>query len=103
MAVTNVLISGVGGQGAILASELLALAAMAAGQDVKQGEFHGVAQRGGSVFSPVRLGDRVYSPVAPRGAVAAPISLSAGARSRIWAKRSFDWAGRSFRSISARL
>jgi indolepyruvate ferredoxin oxidoreductase beta subunit len=69
MPVTNVLIAGVGGQGAVLASELLALAALAAGHDVKQGEFHGVAQRGGAVFSHVRFGDRVYSPMAPRGAV----------------------------------
>lgn len=69
MAVTNVLIAGVGGQGTILASELLALAALAGGHDVKQGEFHGVAQRGGSVFSHVRFGDRVYSPMAPRGTV----------------------------------
>lgn len=69
MATTNVVIAGVGGQGAILASELLALAAMAAGYDVKQGEFHGVAQRGGAVFSHVRFGDRVHSPMAPRGQV----------------------------------
>ena len=69
MSVTNVLIAGVGGQGAILASELLALAAIAAGRDAKQGEFHGVAQRGGSVFSHVRFGDRVYSPMARRGDV----------------------------------
>lgn len=69
MPVTNVLIAGVGGQGAVLASELLALAALAAGHDVKQGEFHGVAQRGGAVFSHVRFGDRVHSPMAPRGAV----------------------------------
>jgi indolepyruvate ferredoxin oxidoreductase beta subunit len=69
MSVTNVLIAGVGGQGAVLASELLALAAMAAGRDVKQGEFHGVAQRGGAVFSHVRFGDRVHSPMAPRGEV----------------------------------
>ena len=69
MAVTNVLIAGVGGQGAVLASELLALTAMAAGKDVKQGEFHGVAQRGGSVFSHVRFGDHVHSPTTPKGAV----------------------------------
>jgi indolepyruvate ferredoxin oxidoreductase beta subunit len=69
MAVTNVLIAGVGGQGAILSSELLALAAMAAGKDVKQGEFHGVAQRGGAVFSHVRFGDKVHSPMARRESV----------------------------------
>lgn len=69
MPVTSVLIAGVGGQGVILASELLALAAMAAGHDVKQGEFHGVAQRGGSVFSHVRFGDHVHAPMAPRASV----------------------------------
>jgi len=69
MVVTNVLIAGVGGQGAILSSELLALAAIQAGYDVKQGEFHGVAQRGGAVFSHVRFGDRVHSPMARRESV----------------------------------
>jgi len=75
MTVTNVLIAGVGGQGAILASELLALAAKEAGHDVKQGEFHGVAQRGGAVFSHVRFGDRVHSPLAPRGRVDVLVAL----------------------------
>lgn len=69
MSVINVLIAGVGGQGAILASELLALTALADGKDVKQGEFHGVAQRGGAVFSHVRFGDRVHSPMARKGQV----------------------------------
>jgi indolepyruvate ferredoxin oxidoreductase beta subunit len=69
MAVTNVLIAGVGGQGAVLASELLSMAAASAGKDVKQGEFHGVAQRGGAVFSHVRFGDHVYSPMARQGDV----------------------------------
>ncbi len=69
MAVTNVLIAGVGGQGVILSSEILALAALADGRDVKQGEFHGVAQRGGAVFSHVRFGDQVHSPMVPRGQV----------------------------------
>ena len=69
MPVTNVLIAGVGGQGVILSSEILALAALADGRDVKQGEFHGVAQRGGAVFSHIRFGDRVHSPMVPRGQV----------------------------------
>ena len=69
MSVTNVLIAGVGGQGVILSSELLALAALGDGRDVKQGEFHGVAQRGGAVFSHVRFGDRVHSPMARRNSV----------------------------------
>ena len=75
MPVTNVLIAGVGGQGAVLASELLALAALAAGHDVKQGEFHGVAQRGGAVFSHVRFGDRVHAPMARRGQVDVLVAL----------------------------
>ena len=69
MTVTNVLIAGVGGQGAILSSELLALTAIDAGFDVKQGEFHGVAQRGGAVFSHVRFGEKVHSPTARRESV----------------------------------
>jgi len=75
MPVTNVVLAGVGGQGAVLASELLALAALEAGHDVKQGEFHGVAQRGGAVFSHVRFGDRVHSPMAPRGQVDVLVAL----------------------------
>ena len=69
MTVNNVLIAGVGGQGAVLSSELLALTAMAAGFDVKQGEFHGVAQRGGAVFSHVRFGEKVHSSIARRESV----------------------------------
>jgi indolepyruvate ferredoxin oxidoreductase beta subunit len=75
MSVTNVLVAGVGGQGAVLASELLALAALEAGHDVKQGEFHGVAQRGGAVFSHVRFGERVHSPMARLGSVDHLLSL----------------------------
>jgi indolepyruvate ferredoxin oxidoreductase beta subunit len=60
---TNVLMAGVGGQGVLLASETLALAAMAEGLEVKQSEVHGVAQRGGSVVSHVRFGPRVHSPL----------------------------------------
>jgi len=60
---TNVLVAGVGGQGIVLASELLALAAVADGLEAKQSEVHGVAQRGGSVVSHVRYGPRVHSPL----------------------------------------
>lgn len=58
----NILIVGVGGQGIILASEVLASVAMQAGYDVKQSEVHGMAQRGGSVSSHVRFGATVDSP-----------------------------------------
>jgi len=66
---TNVLMSGVGGQGVLAASETIALAAMAEGLQVKQSEVHGVAQRGGSVVSHVRYGPRVFSPLIRCGEV----------------------------------
>jgi indolepyruvate ferredoxin oxidoreductase beta subunit len=62
-ATTNVLLAGVGGQGVLLASETLAMAALAEGLRVKQSEVHGVAQRGGSVVSHVRFGSAVHSPL----------------------------------------
>jgi len=62
-ATTDVLLAGVGGQGVLLASETLALAALTEGLEVKQSEVHGVAQRGGSVVSHVRFGPRVHSPL----------------------------------------
>ena len=65
--VTNVLMVGVGGQGIILASDILAEAAMLAGLDAKKSEVHGMSQRGGPVFSHVRFGPEVHSPVIGRG------------------------------------
>jgi indolepyruvate ferredoxin oxidoreductase beta subunit len=59
----NVLICGVGGQGILLASDILAQAALNEGCDVKKSEVHGMAQRGGSVVSHVRFGAKVYSPL----------------------------------------
>jgi indolepyruvate ferredoxin oxidoreductase beta subunit len=64
----NVLLTGVGGQGVVLASTVLAQVAMAEGYDVKQSEVHGMAQRGGSVTSHFRFGDKVWSPLVPEGA-----------------------------------
>lgn len=66
-AVTSVLLAGVGGQGVLLASEVLAEAAASAGNDVKKSEVHGMAQRGGSVVSHLRFGPQVHSPLIPRG------------------------------------
>ncbi|MCC6474346.1 MAG: 2-oxoacid:acceptor oxidoreductase family protein [Burkholderiales bacterium] len=63
----NVLIVGVGGQGVILVSKALAWLAQAHGFEVKQSEVHGMAKRGGSVFSHVRFGAQVWSPTIPRG------------------------------------
>ncbi|MCL1805227.1 MAG: indolepyruvate oxidoreductase subunit beta [Clostridiales bacterium] len=64
---TNVMIAGVGGQGTVLASKILGLAAMKAGMDVKQSEIHGMSQRGGSVVTHVRFGDKVHSPLVTKG------------------------------------
>ncbi len=63
----DVLIVGVGGQGAILASRVLARAALKSGYDIKVSEIHGMAQRGGSVVTQVRLGEKVYSPLVAEG------------------------------------
>jgi len=63
----NILFSGVGGQGILLASEITAYALLAAGFDAKKSEVHGMAQRGGSVTAQLRYGDRVYSPLIEPG------------------------------------
>jgi indolepyruvate ferredoxin oxidoreductase beta subunit len=65
--VTNILMAGVGGQGTLLASEILSEVLMQAGYDVKKAEVHGMAQRGGSVVSHVRFGKKVYSSIIPEG------------------------------------
>lgn len=67
--VFNVLLVGVGGQGIVLSSDILAEAAALSGLDVKKSEIHGMSRRGGPVFSHVRFGTRVHSPVIPNGAV----------------------------------
>ena len=63
----NILLVGVGGQGTILASKLLTLGLMEEGYDVKMSEIHGMSQRGGSVSSQVRYGEKVWSPVIEKG------------------------------------
>src|ERR1035437_8016174 len=74
---TNLLISGVGGQGVILASYVLSQAAMAAGYDVKQSEVHGMSQRGGSVTSHLRFGDKIWSPLITPGTADILLSFEA--------------------------
>ena len=66
-AITNILLVGVGGQGILLASEILSETFMLAGFDVKKSEIHGMSQRGGSVVSHVRYGNQVFSPIVPEG------------------------------------
>jgi indolepyruvate ferredoxin oxidoreductase beta subunit len=75
MSVFNIVIAGVGGQGVLLASKVLAESALAGGMDVKQNEVHGMAQRGGSVISFVRIGKEVFSPVVVPGSADILISF----------------------------
>ena len=65
--VTNIVIAGLGGQGVLKASDIVADVAFRAGLDVKKSEIHGMSQRGGSVTSDVRFGEKVYSPMVPPG------------------------------------
>ena len=64
---TNLFLCGVGGQGILLASEVISSACMKSGFDIKQSEVHGMAQRGGSVVAHLRFGEKVYSPLIEPG------------------------------------
>jgi len=66
---TNFLITGVGGQGTVLASDIMAAAGLAAGYDVKKSDILGLAVRGGGVVSHIRWGEKVHSPIVPDGRV----------------------------------
>jgi len=65
----NFLITGVGGQGTVLASDIMAAVGLAAGYDVKKSDILGLAVRGGAVMGHVRWGERVHSPIVPEGRV----------------------------------
>ena len=65
--VTNVVFAGLGGQGVIKASDILADAVFRCGFDVKKAEVHGMSQRGGSVSTDIRFGEQVFSPMVPAG------------------------------------
>ena len=67
MKTTSIMIVGVGGQGTLLASKLLGNVLLSQGYDVKVSEVHGMSQRGGSVVTYVRFGEKVYSPVVDLG------------------------------------
>ncbi len=73
--VTSIVLVGVGGQGILLAAQIAARAALAAGYDVKTNEVHGMAQRGGSVVAQIRFGSRVFSPLVPEGTAQVLASL----------------------------
>jgi len=82
----NVLIVGVGGQGVLLASEIISEVAIAGGFDVKKSEVHGMSQRGGVVTSHVKIARRVYSPVIRKGRADVLISFE-----QAEALRAVDW------------
>jgi indolepyruvate ferredoxin oxidoreductase beta subunit len=65
--VTNIVVAGLGGQGVLKGTDILAEVALHAGYDVKKSEIKGMSQRGGSVTGDVRFGDRVFSPMVPAG------------------------------------
>ncbi|MEG0875277.1 MAG: indolepyruvate oxidoreductase subunit beta [Clostridiales bacterium] len=64
---TNILIAGVGGQGTVLAAKILSRLLIKKGYDIKVSEIHGMSQRGGSVITQVRFGEKVYSPIIAPG------------------------------------
>jgi indolepyruvate ferredoxin oxidoreductase beta subunit len=72
---TNILIVGVGGQGVLLASEILSEVAKESGLDAKKSEVHGMSQRGGVVTSHVRFGEKVFSPLIPEGEADAVLAM----------------------------
>jgi len=94
---TNVLIVGVGGQGVLLASEVLSDAAMKAGLDVKKSEVHGMSQRGGVVTSHVKFGPKVYSPIIPYGEADILLSFE-----QAEALRSLDWLKKGGMVVTSR-
>lgn len=73
--VKSILLAGVGGQGILLASDIICKVMMEKGYDVKKSEVHGMAQRGGCVTSHVRYGQKVYSPLAKKGDVDVIVSF----------------------------
>ncbi len=85
----NIVLSGVGGQGVILASKILSAAAIESGLDVKQSEVHGMSQRGGSVTSHVRIGSKVYSPLVVEGEadIVLGFELLEAERNKHWVKK----------------
>lgn len=84
----NLLLSGVGGQGVVLASYVLSQVALAEGYDVKQSEVHGMSQRGGSVTSHFRFGDKVWEPLVVQGSADILLAFEAleGLRYANWLK-----------------
>ncbi len=111
--ITNVIIAGLGGQGVIKASDILAEAALRAGLDARKSEIHGMSQRGGSVYSDVRFGSAVLSPMVPAGEADYLVVLSEDqiacnrhhlrSGGRLLAPRDIESVGVSARSLNVAL
>ncbi len=71
----NILISGIGGQGVVLAGRIISLAAFESGMDIKTSEVHGMSQRGGSVTTHIRFGRKIFSPLIPEKSATAILSF----------------------------
>jgi indolepyruvate ferredoxin oxidoreductase, beta subunit len=84
--IKNIFISGVGGQGVLTISSIITSAALVCGYDAKKSEVHGMAQRGGSVVSQVRYGDKIYSPLIRKGDADILIAFE-----KLEALRYIDW------------
>jgi len=93
----NILIVGVGGQGVLLASELLSEVAIMSGLDVKKSEVHGMSQRGGVVSSHVRIAAKVYSPIIPYGQADILMAFE-----QAEGLRALDWLSAQGRAIISR-
>ena len=91
---TNILIVGVGGQGTILAGRIMAQVAQDAGLDVKVSEIHGMSQRGGSVITQVRIGEKVWSPIIPNGQADVMLAFE-----KLEALRSLNWMAQGGKMI----
>ena len=93
----DILIVGVGGQGVLLASEIISQVAMDAGLDVKKSELHGMSQRGGVVSSHVKIAPKVYSPVIFKGQADVLMSFE-----QAEALRAVDWLKKDGLAITSR-
>jgi len=82
--IINCLVAGVGGQGTVLASKLIAATALEKGFAVRTTETIGMAQRGGSVVSHVRMGERAFSPLIPKGAAQMILAFEPAEAVRLW-------------------
>lgn len=91
----NILLTGVGGQGTILAAKMLTIGLMEHGFDVKMSEIHGMSQRGGDVISQVRYGEKVLSPIIEKGSADMIVAFEKNGSTQGNAVHEAEWYGGS--------